>query len=283
MYEITLKNQRKVPSVGQGTWHMGEDPGLRSKEIESLQAGIELGMTLIDTAEMYGEGKAELLVGEAIKPYDREKLFLVSKVYPWNAGLSGMSKALDASLKRLGTDYLDLYLYHWRGSISLQETVYCLDQMKRQGKIRDWGVSNFDLSDMEELYGLNEGPDCLVNQVLYHPGSRGIEWSLLPWMRRQNVTLMSYCPLAQAGSLRRGLFSSNAIVSIARKYGVEPSQVLLAWNIRNGCTIAIPKSGNPEHTRQNAAAANLSLTLEDLKLIDQAFHPPVKKTPLDMQ
>ncbi len=283
MYEVTLRNQRKVPAIGQGTWHLGEDPGTRKKEIEALRTGIELGMTLIDTAEMYGEGKSELLVGEAIRPYDREKLFLVSKVYPWNAGLTGMSAALDASLKRLNTEYLDLYLYHWRGSISLSETVYCLDQMKRQGKIRDWGVSNFDLSDMQELWEISEGPDCLVDQVLYHPGSRGIEWSLLPWMRKQDVTLMSYCPLAQAGALRRGLFSSNAIVSIARKYNVEPTQVLLAWNIRNGCTIAIPKSGNAEHTILNAKAADLSLSVEDLKLIDQAFHPPVKKEPLDKE
>ena len=283
MFEVTLKNGIKVPAIGQGTWHMGEDPGLRSKEIEALRTGIDLGMTLIDTAEMYGEGKSELLVGEAIKPYDREKLFLVSKVYPWNAGLSGMTNALDGTLKRLGVDYLDLYLYHWRGTISLSETVYCLDQMKKQGKIRSWGVSNFDVSDMKELWDLQEGPDCLVNQVLYHPGSRGIEWSLLPWMRKENVTLMSYCPLAQAGSLRRGLFSSNAVISIARKYDVDPTQVLLAWNIRNGCTIAIPKSGTPEHTIQNAKAGDLSLTLEDLKLIDHAFKPPIRKEPLDMQ
>ncbi len=280
---VKLANGMSVPALGQGTWYLGDSAGTRDREIEALRAGIEAGMTLIDTAEMYGGGRSEALVGEAIAPYEREGLFLVSKVLPGNANRRSMEKSLDGSLKRLKTDYLDLYLYHWRGGTPLSETVECLRKLQRKGKIRAWGVSNFDIDDMEELYALEGGSECLVNQDLYHAGSRGIEWSLLPWMREKNVALMAYCPLAQAGTLRDGLFGSRAVREIAEKHGCGVTEVLLAWDIRDGNTIAIPKAGRKEHTLKNAAADEIILDEEDLRKIDAAFAPPARKMWLDMQ
>lgn len=280
---VKLANGISVPALGQGTWYLGDSAKTRKSEIEALRTGIEAGMTLIDTAEMYGGGRSEALVGEAIAPYDREKLFLVSKVLPGNANRRGMEKALDASMKRMGVEYLDLYLYHWRGGTPLYETVECLRKLQEKGKIRAWGVSNFDIDDMEELFALDGGSECLVNQDLYHAGSRGIEWSLLPWMRERNVALMAYCPLAQAGTLRDGLFGSKAVKEIAEKHGCSVTQVLLAWDIRDGNTIAIPKAGRKEHTLLNAGADEIELDAEDLAKIDAAFAPPKRKMWLDMQ
>ncbi len=282
-HTVTLKNGAVVPAIGQGTWYLGDSQATREREIEALRTGVEAGMTLIDTAEMYGSGRSESLVGEAIKPYDREKLFLVSKVLPNNASRRNMRRSCENTLRRLGTDYLDLYLHHWRGGVPLRETVECLEQLKADGLIRDWGVSNYDIDDMEELEDLKNGNNCQVNQVLYHTGSRGIEYSLLPHMVKNNTTLMSYCPLAQAGSLRNGLFTNPSLKTIAEKHNATVPQIMLAWNIRNGHTIAIPRTGRKEHTLLNVAADLIELDAEDLKLIDRAYPKPVKKEWLDMQ
>ncbi len=194
---VRLANGHTVPAIGLGTWYLGENPATWNKELEALRTGIDTGMTLIDTAEMYGSGRSERLVGEAISGMNRESLFVVSKVLPQNAGKSRIFSSCRASLKRLGTSYLDLYLLHWRGGVPLSETVSCMEELKKEGLIRDWGVSNFDLEDMEELWQVKSGQKCLVNQVLYHMGSRGIEYSLLPWMESHHVSLMAYCPLAR--------------------------------------------------------------------------------------
>ena len=280
---VTLRNGIQVPALGLGTWFLGEKKAAREQELESLRAGISAGMTLIDTAEMYGNGKAEKLVKEAIAENKRENLYLVSKVLPNHAGRHQLEQALDESLKRMGVEYLDLYLYHWRGSYPLEETVAELERVKKAGKIKDWGVSNFDIDDMEELWLVPGGRNCLVNQVLYHTGSRGIEYSLLPWMRKHDVALMSYCPLAQAGALKRGILNNPVLKEIAQKHNATVEQIMLAWNIRDGHTIAIPRSGKAEHTLLNAGVDKIQLTEEDYKAIDQAYPPPTKKEYLDIQ
>ena len=280
---VKLKNGAEVPALGLGTWYLGDDAGRRAREIAALRTGIEKGMTLIDTAEMYGGGRSERLVGEAIKGTERGRLFIVSKVLPNNAGRSGIFRSCEESLQRLGTDYLDLYLLHWRGSVPLAETVECMEKLERDGLIRGWGVSNFDTDDMEELRRVKGGDGCLVNQVLYHAASRGIEYSLLPQMRERGVALMAYCPLAQGGSLRRGLFRSRALNDIAARRGATVAQILLAWTIRGGNVIAIPRSSSPEHTAENAGADAIELTAEELAAIDREFAPPRRKEPLDIQ
>ena len=276
-----------VPALGQGTWMLGDEPAHRAGEIQALRAGIAMGATLIDTAEMYGDGRSESLVGEAIREIPggmkRDDLFLVSKVLPGNAGRDRILASCEASLHRLGVDYLDLYLLHWRGAVPLAETVACMEELVDRGAIRAWGVSNFDIDDMEELWEVPGGQHCQVNQVLCHAGSRGIEFSLLPWMREHGVALMSYCPLAQAGRIRSGLLEEPALRRIAAKHDATPVQVLLAWNIRDGHTIAIPCTGSAEHARENADAANLDLDAGDLGALDAAFPPPEWKMPLDME
>ena len=280
---VTLNNGVTVPALGLGTWYLGENAAVRSQEKKSIAAGIDAGMTLLDTAEMYGGGAAEELLGDVIGRYDREKLYIVSKVLPGNANRRHMKYSLADTLDRLGTDYLDLYLYHWRGGTPLAETVACLEEAKASGKIRAWGVSNFDISDMEELWRVPGGQNCLVNQVLYHVGSRGIEYSLLPWMREHNVALMAYCPLAQAGSLRRGLMTNPVLKEIAAAHGATVAQVMLAFAIRDGHTIAIPRSSRAEHTLENAGADALTLTAEDLAKIERVYPAPTRKEWLDMQ
>ena len=280
---VKLKNGAEVPALGLGTWYLGDDAGRRAREIAALRTGIEKGMTLIDTAEMYGGGRSERLVGEAIKGTERGRLFIVSKVLPNNAGRRGIFRSCEESLKRLGTDYLDLYLLHWRGRVPLAETVECMEKLERDGLIRGWGVSNFDTDDMDELRRVKGGDGCLVNQVLYHAASRGIEYSLLPQMRERGVALMAYCPLAQGGSLRRGLFRSRALNDIAARRGATVAQILLAWAIRGGNTVAIPRSSSPEHAAENAGADAIDLTAEELAAIDREFAPPRRKEPLDIQ
>lgn len=280
---ITLAAGDIVPALGQGTWYLGDDPAKRAQEISALRTGMGAGMRLIDTAEMYGDGRSEKLVGEAIAAAPREELFLVSKVLPENAGEKHIFQCCDATMNRMGVDYLDLYLLHWRGSVPLAETVRCLEQLKELGKIKNWGVSNFDIGDMEELWRIPGGRNCQVNQVLYHMGSRGIEYSLLPWMREHRVALMAYCPLAQGGALRRGLLTDPAVLAVAEKHRATPIQVLLAWCIRDGNTIAIPRTGHPDHTLENAGANALLLDEEDLALIDRQYAPPTRKMPLDEQ
>lgn len=279
---VILPGGSQVPALGQGTWFLGERPASRQQEIEALRAGIDAGMTLLDTAEMYGSGKAEELIGEVIQGYPRENLFLVSKCYPQNAGRKNIFKSCIASMERMKTDYIDLYLLHWRGGIPLEETVACMEQLKKEGKIRNWGVSNFDTEDMEELWRVPGGDRCAVNQVLYHVASRGIEYDLLPWMREHHVPVMAYCPLAQAGDLKRGLFNNPVLEKIAADHQCSISQVLLAFVLRGGNVIAIPRTGQKKHALDNALAGQMVLTDEEVKMIDQAFPAPTKKVYLDI-
>ena len=264
----------EVPVVGQGTWHMGENPAERSREIAALRLGIELGMTLIDTAEMYGEGGAEEVVGEAIQGR-RERVFLVSKVYPHNASRRGVPQACERSLRRLGTDCIDLYLLHWRGQYPLAETVEAFERLREAGKIRRWGVSNCDVDDLQELGDIAA---CATNQVLYNPEERGIEFDLLPFCQAHDMPVMAYCPVGQGGSL----LQDPAIGEVARRQGAQPGQVALAWALRQPNVLVIPKAVNPAHVRANAAAAELRLSDEELSILDGAFPPPRRKRALQM-
>jgi len=264
----------EVPVVGQGTWHMGENPAERSREIAALRLGIELGMTLIDTAEMYGEGGAEEVVGEAIQGR-RERVFLVSKVYPHNASRRGVPQACERSLRRLGTDCIDLYLLHWRGQYPLAETVEAFERLREAGKIRRWGVSNCDVDDLQELGDIAA---CATNQVLYNPEERGIEFDLLPFCQAHNMPVMAYCPVSQGGSL----LQDPAIIEVARRQGAQPGQVALAWALRQPNVLVIPKAVDPAHVRANAAAAELRLSDEELSILDGAFPPPRRKRALQM-
>lgn len=272
-----------VGSIGQGTWYLGEKPHLFQQELSALRAGIDAGMNLIDTAEMYGGGAAEELVGEAIRGYDREALYLVSKVFPYNAGRRTIFQACENSLRRMGTDYMDLYLLHWRGSVPFAETVECMEELKDRGLIRDWGVSNLDADDMDELFRVPNGENCRTDQVLYHLGSRGIEYDLLPLLRRHSIPVMAYCPLAQAGRLRRGLMEAPAVRAAAQAHSATPAQVLLAFLLSKPGVIPIPRTGRASHTLENAGAARLTLTAEELIALDKAFPAPSRKTPLDIQ
>ena len=270
---------KKVPALGMGTWYMGEDPDKQSQEMKALQAGIERGLTLIDTAEMYGEGLAEKLVGQAIKPIPREELTIVTKVYPWNASREKMRNSLEKSLKRLQTDYVDMYLLRWRGDIPLEETVEAFEQLKVEGKIRAWGVSNFDVADMEELEAITS--HCATNQILYNMSSRGTDFDLQPWMRSRNMPIMAYTPLGH-GDKMQAKFTTNPILQeIAVNHSCSIFQLLLAWCIRSGDVIAIPKSGNPEHVKANVKALDVQLTEEELSLIDAIFPQPKHKVPLE--
>ena len=282
MEYITLKNKIQVPKLGMGTWYLGEKLSVREDEIQAIRTGIENGMTLIDTAEMYGNGLSEQLVGQAIRGVDRDKLFLVSKVLPQNAGEKRIRRSINHSLRLLRTDYLDLYLLHWRGNIPLQETVQCMEELVREGKIRAWGVSNFGTGDMEELFALPDGKNCLVNQVLYHLGSRGIEYSLKPWMDDHGVALMAYCPLAQAGRLKEELMHDPVLGRIAAKHQVTVTQLLLAFVLRHENTAAIPRSGKSAHVQANSAALQIKLSDQELSEMEQAFPAPDHKICLDI-
>jgi len=278
---IQFQGESLLPAIGQGTWYMGENPATHQQEVAALQAGLDCGLRLIDTAEMYAEGGAEIVVGEALKGR-RDQAWLVSKVYPWNAGAVDAIDACERSLRRLQTDYLDLYLLHWRGNIPLEETILAMETLQQQGKIRHWGVSNFDTDDMQELWGEDGGSACLTNQVLYHLASRGIEYDLLPECQQRDVPIMAYCPLAQAGRLRQSLFSDARVQQVAQQQGISVAQLLLAWVIRKDGVIAIPKASSVAHVRENAAALDVVLSGEELALLNQAFPPPQNKLPLDV-
>ncbi|WP_434778052.1 aldo/keto reductase [Neisseria sp. Ec49-e6-T10] len=280
-HQVQLPDGTTVPAIGQGTWFMGENPALAKQEIASLRLGVELGMTLIDTAEMYGSGGAELLLGEALQGI-REQVFLVSKVYPHNADQKNAIKACETSLKRLKTDYLDLYLLHWRGNVPLEETAYVMEQLVQQGKIKRWGVSNLDTDDMQELWQEPYGKNCTVNQVLYHLGSRGIEYDLLPWCREHHLPIMAYCPIAQGGSLRRELMINKTVMALAKTHDCTIAQLLLAWCIRSGDVIAIPKATTTKHVIENAQSSAIELTMDELAQLDQVFTPPTHKMHLDI-
>ncbi|MCL1963740.1 MAG: aldo/keto reductase [Firmicutes bacterium] len=274
---------REMPRLGQGTWRMGESRFAWKTELHALRAGIDAGMALIDTAEMYGNGRAETLVGEAILGLPRENVYLVSKVYPHNAGGARLIQSCEASLTRLGVEALDLYLLHWPGAIPLAETVAGMEGLVRAGKILRWGVSNFDTGDMQSLFAVPGGDRCAANQVLYHLGSRGIEVDLLPWLRARQIPAMAYCPLAQAGSLRRGLADSAAVAAVAQKHEITPMQALLGFVLAQPGLCAIPKAAVPAHARQNAAMATIPLDAEDLQTLNAAFPAPAKKVPLDIE
>lgn len=274
-------NGASLPAIGQGTWYMGENPALRAQEIAALQAGLAAGLPVIDTAEMYADGEAERVVGEALQGR-RDSAWLVSKVYPWNASEADITGACERSLQRLKTDYLDLYLLHWRGNIPLEETLRGMEKLVAQGKIRSWGVSNFDSDDMEELWGEEGGFSCATNQVLYYLASRGIEHTLLPLCQQRAMPVMAYCPLAQAGRLRQALFDNAQLLALARVKQISVAQLLLSWAIRHEGIIAIPKAGSVAHVQENAAALNVMLSAEEIALLDQLFPAPQQRVPLDV-
>ncbi len=279
---IELKDGTLMPLMGQGTWNMGENPLQRFEEIRALRRGINLGITLIDTAEMYGDGLSESLVGEAIKTFKREDLFLVSKVYPHNAGRENIFDSCRKTLERLDTPYLDLYLLHWRGSVPLEETVACMEELKEEGLIKNWGVSNFDMDDMKELLSLPHGGHCRVNQVLYHLGSRGIEYNLLPYLKSQGIALMAYCPMAHDHKTRKQITSSTVVKTMAKQYDITPEQIMLAFLLAQDNVCPIPKASTLDHVNQNAEALKVFLSPEDLALLDAAFPAPTSNTSLDM-
>ncbi len=271
---VELPNGVMAPALGLGTWRMGERASQRTQEVAALRHGIDLGLTLIDTAEMYGEGGAEEVVGEAIAGR-RDGLFLVSKVYPHNASRKGAIAACERSLKRLSIETIDLYLLHWRGGVPLAETVEAFEHLKSDGKIAAWGVSNFDAADMAELWALDQGEACATNQVLYHLGERGIEWELIPRCNERRVPIMAYSPLGQGDIL-----FEPTVEDIAEKHGVAPATVALAWVLRQEGMIAIPKAANLDHVKANAAALGLALDPVDLEALDAAFPAPNGPSPL---
>ncbi|MEI0446665.1 aldo/keto reductase [Brachyspira intermedia] len=279
-----LKSGNKIPNFGIGTWGLGENEDKKEKEIKSVVFALHNGIRLIDTAEMYGNGGAERIVGEALKTADinRDELFIVSKVYPHNAGRDKIFDSLKASLKRLGLDYLDMYLLHWRGRVPLRETVECMEEAKKEELIKDWGVSNFDVDDMKELESLKDGDKCTVNQVLYHLGSRGVDYSLAPYMEERNIALMAYCPLAQAGGLGKDILKNKTLLSIAKKHNAAPSQIALAFIMSFNSKIAIPKSSNKKHIIENIESQKIKLDDEDIALINKEFPKPNRKLALDI-
>ncbi|MBW0769369.1 aldo/keto reductase [Mammaliicoccus lentus] len=276
---VNIKDMSIEP-VGLGTWKMGDDSNNHQDEIDAIQFAINQGANVIDTAEMYGDGASEELIGEAIQSYDREKLYIISKVHPENASRDKVLTSIDNSLKRLRTDYIDLYLLHWKSQYSLEETISAFEEAKNLGKIKEWGVSNFDTSDMKHLLSLPNGHECVANQVRYNIGDRGIEYDLKPFMRENNIALISYAPIARGDKLGKNLTKSPVLLELSRKYEVDVFQILLAWNIRDGHTLAIPKSSNKLHIENNMGASNIHLTEEDIQKIDSEFPPPTTKEPL---
>jgi diketogulonate reductase-like aldo/keto reductase len=276
MRSVTLRSGERIPQLGLGTWHMGERGSDRAAEAKAVRAAVDLGVTLIDTAEMYGEGGAEEVVRVATAGI-RDKVFIVSKVYPHNASRTGAIAACERSLKRLGTDRIDLYLLHWQGSHPLAGTVAAFERLKADGKIRHWGVSNFDVDDMQELRGVPGGSACASNQVLYHLGSRGIDFALIADCAAHAEMVMAYSPLGQGAILR-----NPALAAVAKRHAVSPAAVAIAWTMRHPHVVSIPKASRLEHVQENALAADLVLDAEDLKALDAAFPPPRRKTSLGM-
>lgn len=276
MRTVTLPGGTKVSALGQGTWYMGDSAATRAGEIAALQAGLDLGMTLIDTAEMYGNGRAEELVGEALAGR-RDQAFLVSKVLPSNASRQGTKKACERSLKRLKTDVIDLYLLHWQGSYPFEETVAGMMDLKQEGKIRHWGVSNMDVDEMDEIIAVRKGNTCAVNQILYNLSRRGVEYDLLPWCAEHSIPVMAYSPIEQSRILK-----DRTLAAVAKRHNATPAQAALAWVLRNPNIIAIPKAGKTAHVEENAESLAVSLTPEDLAEFDAAFRPPTRKMHLEM-
>lgn len=273
---ISMPGGTEIPALGLGTWGMGEDERRAKTEAAALRHGLDLGMTVLDTAEMYADGRAEIVAGEAISGR-RNEVFLVSKVYPWNASFEGTVTACERSLKRLGTDRLDLYLLHWRGEHPLSETVRAFEWLKQQGHIGAWGVSNFDTEDMEELLTVPNGANCAANQVLYNLSRRGIEYDLLPFCQSHNIPVMAYSPIEQGRILNH-----PALLALAEEKQATPAQIALAFLLERDGVLAIPKSANTARVAENRAATEVELTDEDLARLDLAFAPPSRRTPLEM-
>ncbi|MGZ3145400.1 aldo/keto reductase [Lentzea chajnantorensis] len=271
---VRLPSGESIPSLGLGTWHLGESRAARADEVTALRLGLDLGMTLVDTAEMYADGGAEEVVSEAVEGR-RDEVFLVSKVLPRNASAAGTVRACEASLRRLGTDRIDLYLLHWRGRVPFEQTLDGFAALVEAGKIRHWGVSNFDVADMSELTALSGF--CQTDQILYNLSRRGPEHDLLPWLAERSISVMAYSPVEQGRLLR-----SPVLAEVARRHDASPAQVALAWVLRRPGVTAIPKSSSPEHVRENAAAVDLDLTVQDLSDLDTAFPPPDGPEPLDV-
>ncbi|MDR3379730.1 aldo/keto reductase [Cupriavidus basilensis] len=276
MKTVSLPGGERVAALGMGTWNMGDQPAARAEELATLRLGLDLGLTLIDTAEMYGDGRSEELVGEAIAGR-RDEVFLVSKVYPHNAGRASAVAACERSLRRLGTDRLDLYLLHWRGGVPLAETMEAFMALRKAGKIRHFGVSNLDLDDMRALWRVPGGKEVAANQLLYNLTRRGIEWDLLPWLREHGVALMAYSPIEQATLLR-----NPRLARFAQKHGVSPVQAALGWLLAQQGVIAIPKTSHRERLRENHGALALTLSTQQLAELDAAFQPPDGPHPLAM-
>jgi diketogulonate reductase-like aldo/keto reductase len=271
-----LPSGLEVPVLGQGTWHMAEDPHRRADEIAALRLGLDLGMSLIDTAEMYADGASEKLVGEAISGR-RDEVFLVSKVLPHHATADGTVAACEDSLRRLGTDHIDLYLLHWRGPHSLAETLIGFTTLIHTGKIRYWGVSNFDVADMQEITALPGGEHVATDQVLYNLARRGIEWDLQPWCQMRHIPIMAYSPIEQSR-----LLSHPVLRALADRHGATPAQIALAWVLSQDLTIAIPKASTSQHVRENRGALDIHLTERDLADLNRAFPPPTGPQELEM-
>ena len=273
---VTLPSGESVPSMGLGTWHMGERIGNPKTEVDALIRGLDLGATLIDTAEMYARGGAERVVGNAIKGR-RDNVFIVSKIVPHNASFDGTIRACENSLQRMEIESIDLYLLHWPGNHPLESTVSAFEQLKTDGKIKHWGVSNFDTSDMQELYGIPDGKNCQINQVLYNLSRRGIEWDLLPWCRSMGLPIMAYSPIEQGR-----LLENKKLKALASEIGVSAAQLSIAWSIRKNDIITIPKASNLEHVSQNIDAWTIKLESAILDELDKLFEPPVRKKGLDI-
>ena len=274
--QVALADGARVPALGLGTWTMGERAASSAREVAALKRGLDVGITLIDTAEMYGDGGAEEVVSRAIAGR-RDEAFVVTKVYPQNAGARTMKAACERSLRRLRIECIDLYLLHWRGRIPLAETVNAFERLRTEGKVRRWGVSNFDTKDMEELHALPDGPRCAINQVLYNLAERGIEWRLLAWCRAHRIPVMAYSPIAQGD-----LAGNRKLATIAREMGIAPAPLALAWVLTRPDVIAIPKSANAAHVDEIRAAALIRLDDRVLAALDAAFPPPKEETPLSV-
>ena len=282
--ELLLPDGSHIPKIGQGTWMMGEDDSNYQREVKGLKQGIELGITLIDSAEMYADGKAENIVGNAIRDLKREEIYVVSKVYPKNANRKHIYSSIERSLKLMCTDYLDMYLLHWREDADLNEVVYCMEDLKNKGKIKRWGVSNFDVEDMEDLWKVPDGSKCCINQILYNLGTRGIEYDLLEWQREKKVPFMAYSPVGQAGALvtqdgvsKSMLMNDKNVKEVAERHGISIVQLLLAFVLRLDDMVAIPKAVSLSHIEENAKATGVILTDEDIEQLSESFPAPKQK------
>lgn len=286
--QVLLPDGSYMPKLGQGTWKMGEDDSRALAEIAGLRYGIQLGLGLLDSAEMYGGGKAENIAGNAIRAVKREEVYLVSKVYPENANRKHIYSSLERSLKLLGASYLDLYLLHWRGDCDLSEMVSCMEELKDKGQIRRWGVSNFSVEDMQDLWKVPDGRNCCVNQVLYNLASRGVEYDLFPWQRERNIPFMAYSPVGRAGALvtqdgvdKGHLQTDPNVLEVAKRKGISVIQLLLAFTMRHPDVVSIPKAVGRRHIEENAAVYDITLTQEDMEQLERSFPPPTCKQPLE--